>query len=159
MYGSLRDETTISPVHRDAAAFAVRRLKADRAAMARKDAERDKMLGLFRRGRITEAVLDAQLDAIEGERAALAGEIVAAADAAERARQEKEGLVGAGGLLAELGRRLDDGLDFPTRRKIVEALVNGITVTGQGAEQTATVTYRFDLPAAAITNAAVAHYS
>jgi len=132
---------------RSAAAFNACRLKSSRAALAAKDGERDKVLGLYRRGRITEMVLDAQLDSIEAERATLAAEVAAAEDTG-RARAETEGrLQGAAGLLAELGRRLDAGLTFETRRKIVEALVENVEVRtsradGRG-EVSVAVTYCF----------------
>jgi transcriptional regulator with XRE-family HTH domain len=123
-----------------------------RAQRREKGAERERMLGLFRRGRIDEATLDRHLDAIDGEAAALQAAIATA----ERALSEDERaaqLRAAEKLLGSLRAELDEPLTAVVQRQIVEALVEKIevgTVERWGVPQSAvTVTYRFTPAASA----------
>ncbi|HET9328312.1 MAG TPA: recombinase family protein [Candidatus Eisenbacteria bacterium] len=133
------------------AAFTAARIKNAKAKLARKGAERERVITLHRRGTITQAEVDAQLAALRQEQDALTVQIAALEDAAGAARHAEERLQGAASLLTELNRRLDAGpLDFDTRRKIVEALVPGIEVTTTGAGRARDVvvdaTYYFSFP-------------
>jgi site-specific DNA recombinase len=119
------------------------------AEAAKKDGERDALLSLYRRGRIDDASLDRQLDAVEAERAALLAEVeqltrrhVITAQAAEQA-------AGIDALLAEIRARLAAGVDRATKRLIIEMLVAGIAVDTEGEgnqhhkQAIVTITYRF----------------
>jgi transcriptional regulator with XRE-family HTH domain len=126
---------------------------ADQRAQRRdKGAERERMLGLFRRGRIDEATLDRHLDAMDAEAAGLQAAITTAERALcdeERAAQ----LRAAEKLLGSLRAQLDEPLTPVVRRQIVEALVEKIevgTVERWGVPQSAvTVTYRLTPAASA----------
>ena len=114
-----------------------------------KATERERMLGLFRRGRIDEATLDEHLDLIGAESAGLQTEI----DTAERALSigdQTAQLKSAEALLATLRKGLDNPVPPELKRRIVEALVESIradTVECWGVPQTRiTVTYRFAQP-------------
>ena len=96
---------------------------------SQKGGERDRVLGLFRRGRIDDATLDQQLDLIDAEAA---------------------GLQSAESLLASLRKRLDGPVPSELKRRIVEILVDTIqanTVELWGAQQSEIIiTYRFSKP-------------
>ncbi|MCK4414947.1 MAG: recombinase family protein [Candidatus Eisenbacteria sp.] len=122
--------------------------------LAEKDEERTRILTLYRKGRIEEALLDQQMAAIENERKGLS-------EALEGARQRLQGLTQATTdldatetLLAELNGRLDGPLTFELKREIVETLVEGIRVetteTNGRKEAVVHITYRFDAPRDAI---------
>jgi site-specific DNA recombinase len=145
----LRQRVKLSEVERQRREQELADLRAQRRE---KGAERERMLGLFRRGRIDEATLDRHLDAIDGEVAALQAGITAAERALcedERAAQ----LRAAEKLLGSLRAELDEPLTPVVQRQIVEALVDKIevgTVERWGVPQSAvTVTYRFTPPASA----------
>src|SRR5271168_1038985 len=92
---------------------------------SRKAAERDRVLGLFRRGRIDDKTLDQQLDQINSEVFGLHAAIEAAAralSAGDRAAQ----LRSAEELLATLRSRLDGPIPAELKRRIVEILVERI---------------------------------
>jgi site-specific DNA recombinase len=121
-------------------------------ALGKKQGERDAILALYRRGRIDDATLDAQLREIEGERAELQARL-------DDLRSRLNGLEDVGSrldqaevLLRELNARLDSKLTWETRREIVEILVAGIGVNtigvNGGSEVQVTVTYRFSEPPA-----------
>jgi site-specific DNA recombinase len=114
-----------------------------------KATERERMLGLFRRGRIEEATLDRHLDTIAAEAAALQTAIHAAErdlSVAERTTQWRA----AESLLRSWRPQLDQPLSAALQRQIVEALVEKIetrTVARWGVPQSAiTITYRFTPP-------------
>ncbi len=124
-------------------------LEALRARLAQKSAERDRMLGLFRRGRIDDATLDQQLNMIDAEAAGLQAEIEVAArglNAGDREAQFRT----AASLLATLRKRLDGPISLDMKRRIVEVLVEKIeanTVEKWGVQQSEiTITYRFSQP-------------
>lgn len=93
-----------------------------------KQAERDTVVSLFRRGRIDAGTLDRQLDEIAGEEKDLQATIAEYETALADARQAEEKLRSADALLRELRTRLDASLDFATRRRVIETLVERITV-------------------------------
>jgi transcriptional regulator with XRE-family HTH domain len=120
-----------------------------RDRLEEKTAERERMLGLFRRGRIDDATLDQHLDIINAETVGLQAEI----DMAERALSvgdQTAQLKSAESLLAALRKRLDSPVSPELKRRIVETLVEGIradTVERWGvSESKITVTYRFTEP-------------
>ncbi|HWD00430.1 MAG TPA: recombinase family protein [Candidatus Sulfopaludibacter sp.] len=118
--------------------------------LSEKTAERDRVLGLFRRGRIDDATLDQQLDVINAESGALQAEIelrsraLSAVDEAAQIRSVEE-------LLARLHKRLDGSIAPEHKHRIVESLVESIqanTVEKWGVQQSELViTYRFSEPA------------
>lgn len=125
-----------------------------RARLEGKTIERERMLGLFRRGRIDEATLDQHLDLIEAEAARLQAEIEVAAralSAEDRAAQ----LNSAESLLATLRKRLDEPISPKLKRRIIEVLVEKIqanTMERWGVQQSEiTITYRFGQPNEAAT--------
>jgi site-specific DNA recombinase len=120
-----------------------------RERLQQKTVEREKVLGLFRRGRIDEATLDQQLDQIDAEAADLRADIEPAArglSVGDRTAQ----LQSAQELLAMLRNRLDSPIQPELRRRIVEVLVDSVvanTVERWGVQQSEVViTYRFSQP-------------
>ena len=120
-----------------------------RDRLQQKTAERDRVLALFRRGRIDEATLDQQLDLINAEAAELQGDIETATrelSIGDRTAQ----LQSAESLLVTLRNRLDGPVPPDLKRRIVEILVETIeanTVERWGVQQSEIViTYRFSQP-------------
>ena len=117
-----------------------------RGLLEQKSGERDRILALFRRGRIDEATLDKQMDEIEGEAAGLRAEIETEARALSCA-DRREQLSSAEALLASLRKRLNKPIPPDLKRRIVETLVDSVradTVERWGVQQSnITVTYRF----------------
>ncbi len=118
--------------------------------LAAKEAERDRVMTLYRRGRATLADAEAQLDAIQLE----AGELRAALDAMrtqeELAQAFEAHYADAAVLLGQLTDRLEEieaTDDWATKRQVVELLVSEITVTSRGVgrakEANLAVTYAF----------------
>jgi transcriptional regulator with XRE-family HTH domain len=123
-----------------------------RAREAETSAERGRMLGLFRRGRIDEATLDQHLDMIDAETVGLQAEIelaTRALSAGDRAAQ----LRSAEELLATLRQRLEGPVPPELKRRIVEALVQKVqanTTERWGVPQSEiTIFYRFSQPSEA----------
>jgi site-specific DNA recombinase len=124
-------------------------LEGFKARLSEKAAERERMLGLFRRGRIDDAELDKHLDIIDAEAAGLQAEIetatraLSAGDGAAQLRSAEE-------LLGALRKRLDGPVPHDLKRRIIEVLVERIqadTVERWGVPQTEiTITYRFSQP-------------
>lgn len=114
-----------------------------------KAVERERMLGLFRRGRIDDSTLDQHLDMIDAEAAGFQAQIeeisrlLIAGDRAEQLRS-------AEALLTTLRRRLDGQIPNDLKRRIVEILVEKVeanTVERWGVQQSEiTITYRFSQP-------------
>ncbi len=124
-------------------------LKSLRERLEQKTAEKDRMLGLFRRGRIDEATLDQQLDAINMEASGLQSGI----EVAERALSAEDRaaqLRSAESLLATLRTKLAGPISFEMKRRIVETLVERVqadTVERFGVQQSEiTIEYRFSQP-------------
>lgn len=126
------------------------RLGVLKTALAAKDGERTKVIGLFRRGRIDDAALDQQLEEVDRERAQLQDEIQRLEGNADRTRQLEAELLTSAGILEGLHRCLEGPLTEDLKRQLVETLVDGIVVEtiGEGDERDShvTVTYRFDAP-------------
>ena len=120
-----------------------------RERLEQKTAERDRMLGLFRRGRIDEATLDQHLDLIDAEAAGLQAEIESA-NRALSADEQAAQLRSAESLLASLRSKLAGPIPPELKRRIVEILVERVradTVERWGVPQSEiTITYRFGAP-------------
>lgn len=124
-------------------------LKSLAGRLEQKTAERERMLGLFRRGRIDEPTLDRQLDAINTEAAGLQSGI----EAAERALSAEDRaaqLRSAESLLSTLRTKLAGPISPEVKRRIVEILVERVqanTVERLGVQQSEiTIEYRFSQP-------------
>ncbi|HET9328453.1 MAG TPA: recombinase zinc beta ribbon domain-containing protein [Candidatus Eisenbacteria bacterium] len=129
------------------------RLKAQRSALAGKDAQREKVLGQHEMGIITDDELKNRHAEIEVERSKLRQEVEWLEDAAGLAREQETQMRDAKTRLRELRRRIDGGLDFAARRKLVENWVEGFEVATveEGGERWVRVTVHYAI--AASTNA------
>jgi hypothetical protein len=97
--------------------------------IAETQGEKDSVIALFRRGRISEGDLDRQLDAIQHEEGERAGEMARLVALAAQARDVEQRLTGAEALLQRLRGRLDATPLTPAlKRTIIEALVLEMTV-------------------------------
>jgi len=126
------------------------RLQALKAALAGKDSERTRVIGLFRRGRIDDTALDQQLEEVESERTGLVDQIRLLEADEDHAREAEAELLSAAELLAELNRRVDETMSYELKRQVVEKLIEGVTIrtVGEGADRDTlvSVTYRFSVP-------------
>ncbi len=111
--------------------------------------ERERVLALFRRGRIDDATLDQQLDQVDAEAADLQNDIEAVKRelvAGDRTAQ----LQSAEALLETLRKRLAGPVPYELKRRIVEILVEKVeanTVERWGVDQSEiTISYRFSQP-------------
>lgn len=121
-----------------------------RARLEDKENERERVLALYRRGRIDDATLDQQLDQVEHEKVRLMSEIrtnESELSVSERAQQ----LQTAEQLLATLRKRLSGPIPPDLKRRIVEVLVARVvanTVEQHGVKESQlAITYRFAAPA------------
>lgn len=119
------------------------------AHLLQKSVERERVLALFRRGRINDATLDQQLDQVDAEATDLQGDI----ETVKRelaARDRTAQLQSAEALLETLRRRLDGPVPAELKRRIVEILVETVeanTVERWGVQQSEiTISYRFAQP-------------
>ena len=95
-------------------------------ALATKAEERARVLGLFRKGRIDESALDAQLDEIVAEEESLRTRL--AGVCSPEPEQEAEALASVPAMLEAFREKLDAGITWELKRQLVEVLVDGITV-------------------------------
>jgi transcriptional regulator with XRE-family HTH domain len=120
-----------------------------RERLQQKTVERDRVLSLFRRGRIDETTLDQQLDQIDAEAADLRSDIETAALGLSAGDWSAQ-LQSAEELLGTLRERLDGPIPPELKRRIVEILVESVeanTVERWGVQQSEVViTYRFSQP-------------
>lgn len=118
--------------------------------LAQKAAERSRVVGLYRRGRLTEADLDAQMDEIGKEETALESQIGELRSKIAGADSIGATISSAQALLGRLRKRLDEPVSWEQKRRLIEVLVAGVrvdTVEECGVKQTrTTVTYRFSQP-------------
>ena len=116
-----------------------------------KDGERDRVLVLYRRGRLDPAMLEGQLDEIERERAGLQEALQGLRDRIQGTETASAQLRSAEALLCALNARLDAPLTFELKRELVETLVESIRVDtlieGRHRDLQVTVAYRFAAPA------------
>ena len=114
--------------------------------LAAKIAERNRILTLFRKGRINEADLDRQMDQIDREEAGLRSNIE---DVSARLLSAAGGGLGQSleALLEKLRGRLDAGLSWEVKRHLIEALVGIIRIdtSDENGKRCASIaiTYRF----------------
>lgn len=123
-------------------------------ALTNKDDERNRIIGLFRRGRIDTEAVDRQLQEIEAERTGLLEQMQQLGAQTTRLHKVEAQLRTAEDLLHELNCRLGQPLTWELRRQLVETLVEGIQVedfehAGE-RDSRVTVTYRFSVPDSSI---------
>ena len=108
------------------------------------------MVGLYRRGRLTDADLDAQMDEIGKEETALEAQIGELGGKIAGADSIAVNISSAQALLSKLRRRLEEPVSWELKRRLIEVLVAGVrvdTVEERGVKQSRiTVTYRFTDP-------------
>jgi len=121
-----------------------------------KEQEKDRVLDAYRRGLIEIDDLDEQIKRSLQELEPLKAELATIA-ANEAQRGQKVGdLVGTESLLESLREAVDGPLNWETKREVVEALVDDISVetagTGRKKTATLTVTYNFSEPVDVVEN-------
>jgi DNA invertase Pin-like site-specific DNA recombinase/transcriptional regulator with XRE-family HTH domain len=118
--------------------------------LAQKATERSRVVGLYRRGRLTDADLDAQMDEIAKEQAALEAQIAELGGRITGGDSVGANICSAQALLAKLRKRLDEPISWELKRRLIEVLIAGVrvdTVETCGVKQAEiTVTYRFSQP-------------
>jgi site-specific DNA recombinase len=123
------------------------RLRRLRSLLEGKAEERNKVVGLYRRGRLNDAELDRQMEEIDKDAAGLTTQISELEGKLGAADAHGEFLESAQGLLTRLRARLDQPLTWERKRQLVELLVGGIRIEtlrdGKKRENIVTVTYRF----------------
>ena len=96
--------------------------------LAQKAAERSRVVGLFRRGRLNDADLDRQMDEIGKEGTALEAQMDELRGKITGADSINATVRCAQTLLAELRKRLDEPVSWEQKRRLIEVLVSGIRV-------------------------------
>jgi transcriptional regulator with XRE-family HTH domain len=118
--------------------------------LAQKVTERSRVVGLYRRGRLTDADLDAQMDEIGKEEEALEAQAAELRGKIAGADSIGESISSAAALLAKLRKRLDEPVSWELKRRLIEVLVAGVkvdTAEENGVKQAKiTVNYRFSQP-------------
>ena len=121
-----------------------------------KEQEKDRVLDAYRRGLIEIDDLDEQIKRSLQELEPLKAELaIIAANEAQRGQKVGD-LVGTESLLESLRETVDGPLNWETKREVVEALVDDISVetagTGRKKTATLTVTYNFSEPVDVVEN-------
>jgi transcriptional regulator with XRE-family HTH domain len=118
--------------------------------LAQKAAERNRVVGLYRRGRLTDAELDAQMEEIGREETAIEAQVTELRGRIAGADTIGANISSAQALLAKLRKRLDEPVSWELKRRLIEVLVAGVRVETSeecGVRQArTTVTYRFSQP-------------
>lgn len=114
-------------------------------AIAGKMAERRRLIALARRGVVTEAEAAYELDQLQSEIDTLDARRANIFQRTAESQSARNRMVSAAALLAEI-RNLIDREDFPSRREVVERLIERVVVHRDGADDRARVRYRFDPP-------------
>lgn len=116
-------------------------------ALAAKAQERERVLSLYRRGRITDQDLDRQLDQLEGEERLLREQAEQAASAVAHARSWEDRLWSAEALLERLRAELREGLPAERKAVVLRELIASAEVEtvgeGRGREYVVRVEWRF----------------
>jgi site-specific DNA recombinase len=109
--------------------------------------ERNKVVGLYRKGLLNDAELEEQLTDVDGESKGLSSQIeelerkLGGVDSNRMAMENTETI------LTQLRKRLDEGLPWERKRQLIELLVGGIRIetirNGEKPANVVTVTYRF----------------
>jgi uncharacterized small protein (DUF1192 family) len=115
--------------------------------LAQKAAERSRVVGLFRRGRLTQADLDARMDEIGKEEMALEAQVPELSSRIAGADSIGATISSAQALLGQLSKRLDEPVSWELKRYLIKVLVAGVrvdTVEECGVKQSKIiVTYGF----------------
>ena len=109
--------------------------------LAQKATERNRVVGLYRRGRLNDAELDAQMDEIGKEETALEAQIAELGGRIAGADSIAGNISSAQALLAKLRKRLDEPVAWEQKRRLIEVIVAGVrvdTVEEGGVKQTRT---------------------
>jgi site-specific DNA recombinase len=118
-----------------------------KGTLAKMETERDKILGLYRKGLITEKDLERQVTQIGLEEAGLRANVEDVSAKLQGLTDGSAQLQSAQALLEKLRGRLDAGLSWEVKRQLIEALVGGIRIDTceEGGKRCASivVTYRF----------------
>jgi site-specific DNA recombinase len=136
----MRGEANDSAKNRDR----VRRLH---GLLEAKGGERNKVVGLYRKGLLNDAELDQQLMEIDQEAGGLTSQIAELERKLAGVDSNRPVLENTHALLTRLRERLDQPLSWERKRQLIELLVGGIRIetirSGQKPENIVTVTYRF----------------
>jgi site-specific DNA recombinase len=120
------------------------------ALLAEKANERGRVVGLYRRGRLTDADLDQQINEIGQEEAALQAQLEDLKGKVKGSESVNANLTSAEALLGTLRERLDQGMSWEHKRQLIEILVARIRVdtaeTCGIVQPKVTITYRFEKP-------------
>ena len=118
--------------------------------LTQKATERTRVVGLFRRGRLTDDELDAQMEEIRKEETALEAQLAELRNKIAGADSIGMTISSAQGLLEMLVKRLDEPVTWAIKRRLIEVMVAGVrveTFEDGGVKQTkTTVSYRFSQP-------------
>ena len=118
--------------------------------LEQKTTERSRVVGLYRRGRLTGADLDAQMEEIGKEEEALEAQIAELRGKIAGGDSIGATIGSARAFLERLRKRLDEPVSWEQKRRLIEVLVAGVradTVECCGVKQSEiTVTYRFSQP-------------
>lgn len=116
------------------------------------EAEKDRVLGLYRKGIIDEETVASQLQVVETNKANLRVQVGHIEAELKKLVDQQHQCQTTQELLERLNGILDGELTFEVKREVVDALVEGIRVDtyGDGNKKSATVTvsYRFEKPEA-----------
>ena len=116
-----------------------------------KEVERGRVISLYRRGRIDDVDIDRQLTEIDEEVAAVRERLAELHGQENDVDDARSRLDSVETLLLDLSQRLEDGIDWDTKRRVVEELVGVVRVDPSSrrsgrSEMLATVTYHFNTP-------------
>ena len=88
------------------------------------------MVGLYRRGRLSDVDLDAQMDEIGKEEVALEAQVAELGGRIAGADSIAGNITSAQALLENLRKRLDEPVSWEQRRRLIEVLVSGKATRG-----------------------------
>jgi site-specific DNA recombinase len=118
--------------------------------LSQKATERSRVVALYRRGRLTDADLDSQMEEVRREEAALEAQLAELRGRIAGADSIGQNITSAEALLAKLRKRLDEPVSWEMKRKLVEVLVAGVCVgtfeEGGVRQSKITVNYKFSEP-------------
>jgi site-specific DNA recombinase len=136
----MRGEANDSAKNRD-------RLRRLQGLLEAKAGERNRVVGLYRKGSLNDAELDQQLLEIDQEAGGLTSQIEELERKLDGVESNGPVLENTQALLTRLRERLDQPLTWEGKRQLIELLVGGIRIetirNGPKPENVVTVTYRF----------------
>jgi site-specific DNA recombinase len=110
----------------------VRNIKAEMAALTKnlhdKDAEKERVITLFRKQYITESDVESQIEDITSERKIIERQIHALKEENRQTQKNKELQDNAKALLERLHQKIHDGIDCADKREIIKTIVKEIIV-------------------------------